>query len=71
MAARQCPEPTAPERGEASDDLVSAQPHTAHESSEDEDSTDAEDLAQPLDPNAAATAKPRAWPAWHRIAHLP
>eukprot|EP00975_Prorocentrum_lima_P056930 11944970-Prorocentrum_lima.AAC.1 len=58
MAERHCPERTAPTMGAASDDLTSAQQQPAQETLSDEDSTDAEDLAQPLDPKAAAAAKP-------------
>eukprot|EP00975_Prorocentrum_lima_P055657 11667968-Prorocentrum_lima.AAC.1 len=71
MAGRDYSEPTATTMGAERDDLTSAQQQLAQEILSEEDSTDAEDLAQPLDPMAAAAAKPRAWPAWHRIAHLP
>eukprot|EP00975_Prorocentrum_lima_P040839 8577498-Prorocentrum_lima.AAC.1 len=71
MAGRDRAEPPAQAEREEHEENTHAPQQPAQESSEEEDSTDAEDLAKPLDPKTKAGAKPRAWPAWHLIAHIP
>eukprot|EP00975_Prorocentrum_lima_P028685 6026900-Prorocentrum_lima.AAC.1 len=71
MAGRDYSEPITPEVFQALDRQTQAEQQLPEESPSDGDSTDPDELAQPLDATTAAAAKPRAWPAWHRIAHLP
>eukprot|EP00975_Prorocentrum_lima_P015390 3259334-Prorocentrum_lima.AAC.1 len=63
--------PITPEMFQAIDRETQAGQRLSTEDLSDGDSTDPDDLAQPQDPNAGKPVKPRAWPAWHRIAHVP
>eukprot|EP00975_Prorocentrum_lima_P033732 7080407-Prorocentrum_lima.AAC.1 len=68
MAERDYSAPITQEMFQALEKQTQAGQRLTEESLSDGDSTDPDELA---DPTTEAAAKPRAWPAWHRIAHIP